>query len=29
VRRETEIFSETLHQFVDMKREELEKMSTR
>ena len=29
VRRETEIFSETLHQFVDMKREELEKVSTK
>ncbi|MGZ4807953.1 MAG: response regulator, partial [Thermoanaerobaculia bacterium] len=27
VRRETEIFSETLHQFVEMKREELEKVN--
>jgi len=27
IRRETEIFSETLHQFVDMKREEMEKVT--
>ncbi len=29
VRRDTEIFSETLHQFVEMKREELEKVDTK
>ena len=29
VRRETEIFSETLHQFVDMKREEMDKVNTK
>lgn len=28
VRRDSEIFTETLHQFVDMKREELEKLKT-